>query len=448
MKKTNVVGLILTGGFFTVSSALACSAFIKNDVKENYVFAKSRDVTFHRYDPTFLSITQENITFNAPKDGFKYIALEYSQSQPTPNIFSTGTNEKNITMSYNYDSSQLADTGDNMSRFTPSIINMANKFNTYIISHIASLDDANNIIKKAVENFNNNEINDIPMAVPMFLSFAQHVPNGKDKFEIVEIVIANPETIKNTYFKSLNISGYQDFQENKKCLGVLNSIYGKGFDQDMVNVFNNVLTANNYICSYIGRTDFKNNISNTTSYYFANQAANLVAYNNLKLAYNIRTSNDYVVETNSIASPNLQKHSYFTPPESISRYKSLDNLLKNSEEIAKFANDKTGYSRELAIMFLNNIYNPSKYDDTGYDMSENMAVSRENSRAKYVTSFIKDNATGNEVPYVFAEFTSPAQPYNRATIKLNDNFWDSHNDGDVIVDQATSYYRFNQVYQN
>ena len=53
-------------------------------------------------------------------------------------------------------------------------------------------------------------------------------------------------------------------------------------------------------------------------------------------------------------------------------------------------------------MFLNNIYNPSKYDDTGYDMSENMAVSRENSRAKYVTSFIKDNATGNEVPYVFA----------------------------------------------
>jgi hypothetical protein len=82
--------------------------------------------------------------------------LEYSQSQPNPNIFSTGTNEKNLTMSYNYDSSQLADTGDNLSRFTPSIINMANNFNTYLISHSASLDDANKIIKKAVDNFNNN----------------------------------------------------------------------------------------------------------------------------------------------------------------------------------------------------------------------------------------------------------------------------------------------------
>jgi hypothetical protein len=187
----------------------------------------------------------------------------------------------------------------------------------------------------------------------MFLSFAQHQPNGKDKFEIVEIVIANPDTLNDTYLKYLTISGYQDFQENKKTLSILNKMYGQGFDQDMVDVFNNVYTANSYISSYIGRTDFKNNISNTTSYYFANQAAKLVAYYNLKLDFNIRTSDDYVVETNSISSLKLQKDSYFTAPESISRYKSLDNLLKNSENIAKFANDKTGYSRELAIIQVN-----------------------------------------------------------------------------------------------
>jgi hypothetical protein len=445
MKKRNLITL---GLFVSVSVGIACSDFIKNDAKENYIFAKSRDVTFHRYDPTFLSITQENVSFNVLKYGYKYIALEYSQSQPKPNIFSTGTNDKNLTMSYNYDSSQLADTGDNMSRFTPSIINMANNFNIYLISHSASLDDANVIIKKAVDNFNNGLVNDIPPAVPMFLSFAQHQPNDKDKFEIVEIIIANPDTLNDTYLKYLTISGYQDFQENKKTLSILNKMYGQGFDQDMVDVFNNVYTANSYISSYIGRTDFKNNISNTTSYYFANQAAKLVAYYNLKLDFNIRTSDDYVVETNSISSLKLQKDSYLTPPESISRYKSLDNLLKNSENIAKFANDKTGYSRELAIMFLNNVYNPSKYDATGYEMSENMAVSHENSRAKYVTNFVKDNVTGNEVPLVFVEFTSPAQPYNRAEIKLNENFWNKHKDGDVIVDQATSYYRFNPIYQN
>jgi hypothetical protein len=61
---------------------------------------------------------------------------------------------------------------------------------------------------------------------------------------------------------------------------------------------------------------------------------------------------------------------------------------------------------------------------------------------------VKDNVTGNEVPLVFVEFTSPAQPYNRAEIKLNENFWNKHKDGDVIVDQATSYYRFNPIYQN
>lgn len=70
--------MVLTGVFFAISSALSCSVFIKNNSQENYVFAKSRDVTFHRYDQTFLSITQENITFNTPKDGLKYIALEYS----------------------------------------------------------------------------------------------------------------------------------------------------------------------------------------------------------------------------------------------------------------------------------------------------------------------------------------------------------------------------------
>jgi hypothetical protein len=167
MKKRNLITL---GLFVSVSVGIACSDFIKNDAKENYIFAKSRDVIFHRYDPTFLSITQENVSFNVPKDGYKYIALEYSQSQPKPNIFSTGTNEKNLTMSYNYDSSQLADTGYNMSRFTPSIINMANNFNIYLISHSASLDDANVIIKKAVDNFNNGLINDIPPDVFVFCS--------------------------------------------------------------------------------------------------------------------------------------------------------------------------------------------------------------------------------------------------------------------------------------
>ncbi|QLE79990.1 hypothetical protein FLM55_06025 [Francisella sp. Scap27] len=351
-------------------------------------------------------------------------------------------------MSYNYDSSQLADTGDNLSRFTPSIINMANTFNTYLISNIATLDDANRIIKKAVNNFNNGEVNEVPMAVPMLLSFAQHMDDSEDLFEIVEIVIANPKSINNTYLKSLKISGYQDFQENKKTINILNNIYGKDFDQDIVDVFNNVYTANNYISSYIGRTAFKNNISNTVGFYFASQAAKLVAYYNLKLDFNIKTSDDYVVETNSISSLSLQKHSYFIPPESISRYKSLDNLLKNSEKLAKFANDKKGYSREQAIMFLNNTYNPSKYDSTGYEMSENMAVSRENSRSKYVVSFIKDDKTNKEVPYVFTEFTSPAQPYNRATIKLNKKFWNSHKDGDVIVDQKIPYYRYHSTYQN
>ncbi|AIT10301.1 hypothetical protein LO80_06010 [Candidatus Francisella endociliophora] len=307
-------------------------------------------------------------------------------------------------MSYNYDSAQLGTTGDNLSKYTPSIINMGDNFNRYVISHAATLDEVNELIKKGVENFNNHTNNDL-LAIPMFLTFAEHNQDGKDKFESVEIVISNPKNIQDNYYDSLTRSGYQSFKMANKTIDILTNIYGNGFDKDMVDVFNNVFTENNYMNSYIGRSYFENNVSNYISYKFADQAASLVAYYNLKLDYRINKHPDHVIETNYIHQKGLQKHSYFSPPESISRYKSLDNLLKNSE---------------------------------------NMAVSR----AKYVASFIKDINTGKKVPYIFAEFTSPAQPYNRATIKLDDNFWNEHENGDVIVDNNISYYRFNKIYQN
>ncbi|AEI36899.1 hypothetical protein [Francisella salina] len=447
INKIKKIGICILG-LLILNSGYTCTVFIKNDGKNNYIFAKSRDVTFNRYDSTYYFLRQENVVFHVPKKGYKYISLQYSQSQPDPNIFSTGTNEKNLSMSYNYDSSQLGSTGDNLSEYTPSIINMADKFNRYLISNAATLNDVNKIIKQAVYNFNNKSTEQEPFAVPMLLSFAQHNKNKKDIYEVVEIVISNPNTVKKTYFKSLKISGYQDFQENKKCISILNNMYGKGFNKDIVNIYNKVFMSNQFICSYIGRTSFKNNYSNLASYYFADQVAKLTAYNNLKLDYKIKKSNDYLIETNSITSLDLQKYTYFVPPESISRYDSLDTLLKNSEQISKLVNDKNGYSRELAIMFLNDIYNPSKYDLDGYTMSSNMAVSRESSRAKYVVSFIKDNTTGREVPYIFVEITSPAQPYNRATIKLNKCFWEEHKNNDIIVDKDEFYYKYHKMYQN
>lgn len=419
----------------TINLAYSCSVFIKNDSQGNYIFSKSRDVIFLRYDPSYMSSRQQNVTFNAPEGKYKYISLQYSQVLTSPNIFSTGTNQKGITMSYNYDSAQLGSSGDNLAIFLPSIINMANDFNTYLISSVKSLDEANQIIKKAVNDFNNKDNSSLPIALPMLISLAQHKENNKDDFEIVEIVISNPKMIKNTYFNFLKLNNIQGSD-------ILEKEYNQLYTKFIVKFFKNNLGSALILYNLKNQIFSNNDINNLINFYFADQAAKLVAYNNLELQYSVITNPNYVIETNHISSPSLQKFARIAPSDSTSRYKSLCQLLSNSNEIAKYTNDNQGYSRELAIMFLNNTYTVDDRDQTGYSRSEKMAVSREESRSKYVINYIKDEKTGLDTPLVFVEFTSPAQPYNRASIKLDDEFWKDHKDGDIIVDNEQPYFRY------
>ncbi|AJI75422.1 hypothetical protein BZ13_1214 [Francisella philomiragia subsp. philomiragia ATCC 25015] len=54
MKKLGICIL----GVLMMSSGYTCTVFIKNNGKNNYVFAKSRDVTFDRYDSTYYFLRQ------------------------------------------------------------------------------------------------------------------------------------------------------------------------------------------------------------------------------------------------------------------------------------------------------------------------------------------------------------------------------------------------------
>ncbi len=112
----------------------------------------------------------------------------------------------------------------------------------------------------------------------------------------------------------------------------------------------------------------------------------------------------------------LSGYNQTIPQDSANRYKRIGELF------AKNASDP--YNISTAMRF-----------SKDYNDGELNSIFRNASRMTYIVSGNEQQST------LFIEFTNTAQLYNRAIITLDQNFWKSHKDGDVIIDADQPYDR-------
>ncbi|OGO92635.1 MAG: hypothetical protein A3F10_00290 [Coxiella sp. RIFCSPHIGHO2_12_FULL_42_15] len=126
------------------------------------------------------------------------------------------------------------------------------------------------------------------------------------------------------------------------------------------------------------------------------------------------SSNNALYVTNHFDTSTLVNYNQVISIDSSTRYDRIKQLM----------NDNAGqqYTVPKALTFAKD-----------YNDGELNSVFRNASRMSYVVQ------GGQQQSTLFIEFTNTAQLYNRALLVLDQNFWSSHKDGDVIIDADKSF---------